>query len=230
MEDKRKPREQDDSLWGEVARMEAEVNDPEEMETSVYDMRKLAELGQLPPGFSLDRHARRGAPKRLPGGASPKLPNLRSDADGEEDDATKVFEHDANNPQRQRAVAQAPVSRAHDEPLHDEDESKEPTQTKVFDRDSSSLATSQSSVVRARREPPIEVHEEPAVVAVAPSTDALAAASTRESRAESSEELAPTRASTRRRPHALRIYGPFVGLVIVGFAMGYWLVAELGLG
>lgn len=43
MSDELKPSGKGDSLWGEVARMEAEVVDPEEDATSVYDMAVLRE-------------------------------------------------------------------------------------------------------------------------------------------------------------------------------------------
>lgn len=191
MAEKEKPREPVDSVWGEVARMEAEVNDPEEMETSVYDMRELAALGKVPPRSRLHP------------------PRIRSPAAGdEEDDATDVLEQARERARKaDQRVALGPVNRAGDEPLHEDDASKEPTETKVFERE--------SSVVAAPPDEPAVVDEsvaEPRGLAPNAQTDRF------------------PRARSRPRAEALRVSLTFGVLVVIGFAIGYLVVAAFRLG
>jgi hypothetical protein len=94
MSEEDKPREQLDSVWGEVARMEAEIQDPEEVETSVYNINDFEGLKEQMEKAKA-RRARAG--KRPP--AAPAMPErakgappVLHEADDEDEDETSVFD------------------------------------------------------------------------------------------------------------------------------------------
>ena len=79
--DKPKPRSKAESLWGEIARMEAEVHDPEESETAVYDVRDLRkEVAAL-----RKKREEKQAPK------VPVVPRAPVDPEDEEEDRTEIM-------------------------------------------------------------------------------------------------------------------------------------------
>ncbi len=258
--DKKRNQGDTDSVWSELARMEAEVNDPEEAETSVYDMRQLAALKGAPPGLAAKLERRVKPPSRPTAASGPALPRARpkraeapprpaaAPDDDAEEDATKVFasgpesallEEEARrkletthtelaSPELLAAISGSTTSEGADSP--DEDDAKEPTETRIYERRESGRGLAEA--------PALELEPRPDARSKAPDEPATAALPRRASgrfpldtlvSGQPPVTVSAHRSGSRpierqRRPSPWKSYASFALLIVVGFFIGYLVV------
>lgn len=263
MSDKPKPRESQESLWGDIARMEAEVYDPEEIATSVYD---ISDVEGMREQIARAKAARDAQKARQQPPVPLALPDDDEDDEDDEEDATFVYSAEklkAGLDPRSASAPLAPLPAAPD--IDDFDDEDDDLQTVMVDRESLRGAlpgeespTDEAVAKRTDEAPSIELTEESFDFDGLSSVDDVAAVHAPVSglssgpvsgpvsgpssgpisaprsgpRDDMARGTAPVEAPAPiTTPHAAApqrsawaTYGPFLGLVVLGFLLGYLIV------
>jgi hypothetical protein len=219
MSDRAKPPPSSDphaSLWTGVARMEAEVHDPDEPATNVYTPERIAQALRSLPSSPSARVAGGGTTAVMRHQLSPARKRLLEQADTEIGPVPELVRPELK-PRRAAAPAAPPASApafhhtqpsARDEVSHD---------------DSDDVHT---AVYREQRAAPIEVHDAPPVGIESPALPERAALRRSTDERSTDERWAREPRPARAAP-SLGRWVPFALLIIVGFALGYLVVAWL---